>query len=54
MGLDGASASGSLCGLDFCVRYLVTGRGHTAGRDGEVGIWTKGVDDEQRSNVEEF
>ena len=54
VGLDGASASRSLCRLDFRVRYLVTGRGHTAGCNGEVGKRTKGVDDEQRSNVEEF
>ena len=54
VGLDGASASGSLHRLDFHVRYLVTGRGHAVGRNGEVGKQTKGVDDEQRSNMEEF
>ena len=36
VGWDGASASGSLRRLDFCVRYLVIGRGHVVGHDGEV------------------
>ena len=36
VGWDGASASGSLCQLDFCVRYLVMGRGRVAGRDDEA------------------
>ena len=36
VGWDMASASGSLCQLDFHVRYLAIGRGHVVGHDGEV------------------
>ena len=36
VGWDGVSASGSLCRLDFRVRYLVRGRGRVAGHDDEV------------------
>ena len=36
VGLDGASASGLLHQLDFCVRYLAIGRGRIAGRNGEA------------------
>ena len=52
--MDGASASGSLCQLNFRVRYLVIGRGHAVGHDGEASKQMKGVDDEQRSSTEEF
>ena len=54
VGLDGASASGSLCQLNFRVRYLVIGGGHVTGHDDEARDQTKGVDDEQRSNTKEF
>ena len=33
---DGASASGSLCRLNFHVRYLVMGRGCVMGHDDEA------------------
>ena len=36
VGWDGASASGSLCRLDFHVWYLAMGRGCVTGRDDEV------------------
>ena len=36
VGWDGASASGSLRQLNFCVRYLVRGGGRVAGRDDEA------------------
>ena len=36
VGWDGASVSGSLCQLDFHVRYLAIGRGHVTGHDGEA------------------
>ena len=36
VGWDGASASGSLCRLDFCIRYLAIGRGRVMGCDGEA------------------
>ena len=54
VGLDRASASGSLCQLDFCIQYLAMGGGHITGRDNKASGWTKGDDDEQRSNTKEF
>ena len=36
VGLDGASASGSLRQLDFCIRYLAIGRGCVAGHDSKA------------------
>ena len=36
VGLDRASASGSLCRLDFRVRYLAIGGGCIVGHDGEA------------------
>ena len=36
VGLDGASASGLLHQLDFCVQYLAMGGGHVAGCNGEA------------------
>ena len=36
VGLDGASASGSLRRLDFHVQYLAMGRGHVTGCNGEA------------------
>ena len=54
VGMDGASASGLLCQLDFCVWYLAMGGGHAMGHDGKASDWTKGDDDEQRSNTKEF
>ena len=52
--MDRASASGSLRQLDFCIRYLARGGEHAMGRDSEASDWTKGDNDEQRSNTKEF
>ena len=54
VGLDRASASGSLLLLDFRIWYLVIGGGHVAEHDGEASDWMKGVDNEQRSYTEDF
>ena len=54
VGLDEASASESLCRLDFRVWYLAMGGGHTMGHDSEASDQTKGDDDDQRSIVREF
>ena len=54
VGLDGASVSGSLCQLDFRVRYLAIGGGHVVGHDGEASDRMKGVDNEQGLYMEEF
>ena len=54
VGLDGASPSGSLHRLNFCVRYLVMGGGHITGCDDEASDWKKGDEEEWRSNMKEF
>ena len=52
--MDGASASGLLCRLCFCVRYLAMGGGHIMGRDGEASDWMRGDDDEWGSSMKGF
>ena len=42
VGMDGASASGSLCQLCFCIRYLAMGGGHISGSNGEASDWIGG------------
>ena len=54
VGMDGASESGSLRRLDFCIQYLARGGGHAMECDGKASDWTKGDDDKQRSNTKEF
>ena len=46
VGLDRASASGSLCRLDFRIRYLAIGSRHVVGHDGEA------VDSDERDGHE--
>ena len=55
VGMDGASASRSLCWLCFCVQYLAICGGHIMGHDGKASDWIGGGDDdEQRSSTKEF
>ena len=43
VGMDGASASGLLHQLCFCVWYLAMGGGHVAGHDGKASDWIGGT-----------
>ena len=52
--MDGASASGLLCQLNFHIQYLVIGAGCVMGHNDKAWDQTKGVNNEQRLNMKEF
>ena len=54
VGMDGASASGSLRQLCFHIWYLAMSGGHVMGRDGEASDWMRGDDNEWRSSMKKF
>ena len=43
VGMDGASVSGLLCQLCFCVQYLAMGGGHVMGHNGKASDWMRGT-----------
>ena len=54
VGMDRASASGSLRRLNFRIWYLAMGGGHAIGHDGKASDWTKWDDVKQMSNTKEL